>query len=46
MKYENIIDLDNVTLDDCITLFYMKGICVEANDGHIVNFIKEVNTYE
>lgn len=41
MDYETIIDLDNVTIEDCIDLHRMKNITVEINDGRITNFIKE-----
>lgn len=41
MKYENIIELDNVTLDDCIDLYEKKNITTEINDGRVVNFVKE-----
>ena len=41
MNYENMIDLDNVTLEDCIDLYYKKGIYTEINDGRVINFVKE-----
>lgn len=41
MNYENMIDLDNVTLEDCIDLYDKKGICTEINDGRIIDLIKE-----
>ena len=41
MKYETIIDLDNVTLQDCIDLYEKKNIYIEISDGHIVDLIKE-----
>lgn len=41
MKYETIIELDNVTLNDCIDLYEKKNIITEINDGRVVNFIKE-----
>lgn len=41
MKYENIVELDNITLEECIDLYLTKDILVEINDGHITNLIKE-----
>ena len=41
MNYDSIIELDNVTLQDCLQLSYMKGVSVIINDGHIVDFVKE-----
>lgn len=41
MDYGQIIELDNVTLEDCLDLYNKKGISVIINDGHIVNFVKE-----
>ena len=36
MDYDKIIDLDNITLEDCIKLFY-NNIFVIINDGKIKN---------
>lgn len=41
MVYENIIELDNVTLEDCLVLYEKKNISVVINDGHVINFVKE-----
>lgn len=41
MKYEDFIELGNVTLQDCIDLFEKKNRRTVINDGHIVDFIKE-----
>lgn len=41
MNYENVIDLDNVTLEDCINLYDNKDIIAVINDGRIINFAKE-----
>lgn len=41
MRYEDIIELDNVTLAECIELFEKKNICTDINDGKIINFVKE-----
>ena len=36
MDYDKIIDLDNITLEDCIRLFYCE-ISIVINDGKIKN---------
>lgn len=41
MEYDKIIELDNVTLQDCEELYEFKGIETIINDGRIVNFVKE-----
>lgn len=41
MEYDKIIDLNNVTLQDCCELFQYKNIRTVINDGRIVNFISE-----
>ena len=41
MNYENMIELDNVTLEDCIDLYEKKNVTTIINDGRIINFIKE-----
>lgn len=46
MNYENIINMDNVTLDDCLSNYIMKNMAVEINDGHIVDFVKEEVSYK
>ena len=40
MDYNNIIELDEVTLEDCIDL-YEKGIATVINNGRIENFVEE-----
>lgn len=46
MEYDKIIDLNNVTLQDCCVLFHKK-IRTVINDGRIVNFIsKEEKEYD
>lgn len=39
--YSKIIELDNITLQDCYELFHFKNIKTVINDGKIVNFEKE-----
>ena len=41
MNYENIIELDNVTLEDCIDLYEKKNVSSVICDGHITDFVKE-----
>lgn len=41
MDYDKIIELDNVTIQDCDELCEFKGIHTVINDGRIVNFVKE-----
>ena len=41
MNYENVIELDHVTLEDCIDLYEMKSTYTIINDGHITDFVKE-----
>ena len=38
MDYETVIELDNVTLEDCINLYEKKGITTVINNGRIENF--------
>ena len=39
--YNDMIELDNVTLEECVQLFEMKNMCTIINDGHIIDFVKE-----
>ena len=41
MDYNNVIELDEVTLEDCINLYEKKGIATVINNGKIENFIEE-----
>lgn len=41
MDYDRIIDLQNVTVEDCLNLFKNEGFRTIINDGHIINFTKE-----
>lgn len=41
MDYSNIIELDNVTLQDCDNMYRMKNMRTVINDGRVVNFEKE-----
>lgn len=35
------INLDNVTIDECMELFLFKNVTTELNDGQITGFVKE-----
>ena len=41
MNYESIIELSNVTLEDCLEMYEKKSMISVINDGRIINFIKE-----
>ena len=41
MDYGAVIELDNVTLEDCIDLYEKKSIYTIINDGYIKDFVKE-----
>ena len=41
MDYDAVIELDNVTLEDCIDLYEKKGTYTIINDGYIKDFVKE-----
>ena len=43
MDYNNIIELDNVTLQDCEDMYRTKNMRTIINDGRIINFEKENN---
>ncbi len=39
--YENELNLEAVTLEDCVNLHTLKGVVTLINDGKIVGFIEE-----
>lgn len=41
MDYNKIIEMDNVTVDDCVNAYRHRGLRAVINDGHVVNFIDE-----
>ena len=43
MDYNNIIELDNVTLQDCEDMYRMKNMKTVIDDGRVINFEKENN---
>ncbi len=40
MDYEKILDLSQVTIQDCLNL-YSDGLVTVINDGVIINFTEE-----
>ena len=41
MDYDTVIELDEVTLEDCIDLYEKKNVRTVICDGHITDFVKE-----
>ena len=41
MDYSAVIELSEVTLEDCLDLYEKKNICTIINDGIIKDFEKE-----
>ena len=41
MDYNNIIELDNVTLQDCEDMYRTKNMRTVIDNGRIINFEKE-----
>lgn len=41
MNYDQIMELNNVTVQDCIDMYSMKGMVTICNDGRVVGFEKE-----
>lgn len=41
MDYSKMIEMDNVTIEDCLYLLEKKNKRTVINDGRIVNFIEE-----
>ena len=41
MNYDAVIELYEVTLEDCIDLYEKKNIRTLIYDGHITDFMKE-----
>lgn len=40
-NYSQIIELDDVTLHDCLELYEKNNTCTIINDGHIITFKRE-----
>lgn len=45
MDYDKIIDLDNVELQNCVSLYTLGGLYTVINDGRIITFEKERKNY-
>ena len=43
MDYNNIIELDNVTLQDCEDMYSTKNMRTVIANGRVINFEKENN---
>ena len=43
IDYSSIIELDNVTLQDCEDMYKMKDMITVSDDGRVINFEKENN---
>lgn len=41
MDYDLLIEMNNVTIQDCIALYTRGNIVTEINDGHVINFVKD-----
>lgn len=39
--YENELNLEVVTLEDCMNLYTLKGITTLINDGKLIGFVEE-----
>ena len=41
MNYDTVIELSEVTLEDCVDLYEKKNTYTIVNDGRVINFVKE-----
>ena len=41
MNYKKIIDLYNVTVEDCVHLYENERLCTLIKDSYVVNFFIE-----
>lgn len=41
MDYNSILEMDNITLQDCTDMYRLKDMRAVIEDGKIVNFVKE-----
>lgn len=41
MDYSTVIEMSNVTIQDCIDLYEKKNITTKINDGSITDFLKD-----
>lgn len=42
MNYDTIMELDNLTIQDCENMYKTKNMYAVIDDGRVVNFEKEV----
>lgn len=41
VDYSKYIELDDVTLEDCLELFIKENMVVILNDGQVINFVNK-----
>lgn len=41
INYGDMLELDSVTLEDCLDLYEKKGMHTIINDGMVINFVKD-----
>ena len=41
MNYDDYIELNSVTIEDCLDLYEKRNMSTIINDGRIINFEKE-----
>ena len=41
MDYDKFVDLDNVTLQDCLGLYFFNEVRCVINDGKVIGFVRE-----
>lgn len=41
MNYDSIIELDNLTLEDCVNIYKLEKIYTIVNDGKLAGLRKE-----
>ncbi len=42
MNYDTIMELDNLTIQDCENMYKMRNMCAVIDDGRVVNFEEEI----
>lgn len=45
MNYDSYVEMDNVTIEDCLELFRFFNKTSVLEDGRITNFVQEDNNY-
>lgn len=41
MNYDSILELDNLTLEDCVKIYKLENIYTVLNDGKLMGLRKE-----